>query len=59
MIKCDYQGGFEYVMPKAAAVDLLAEKKKRGIKGTPQQYLINYVNDECGLLYECKKVTIR
>ena len=51
-------GVVEYQMPKAMAEDLAKEsgKSKKTLK--LQEYLVDYVNRECGLLRHCTKVTI-
>ena len=48
----------EYQMPKALAEDLAkaSGKSKKTLK--LQEYLVDYVNRECGLLRHCTKVTI-
>ena len=48
-------GSIEYVMPKSLADNLLKTKAE---KSDPQKFLVKYVNEECGLLYNCVKVTI-
>lgn len=51
-------GAVEYQMPKALAEDLAkaSGKSKKTLK--LQEYLVDYVNRECGLLRHCTKVTI-
>ena len=51
----DKPGSVEYIMPAAFAEQLL---KKAPKKVRPQDYLQQYVNEQCGLLYKCTKVTI-
>ena len=48
-------GSFEYIMPAKMATALL-KQAPANIK--PQDYLIQYVNEQFGLLYWCTKVTI-
>ena len=51
-------GEVEYQMPKKMADDLLkASGKKKGQFDT-QEYLVDYVNRECGLLRHCIKVNV-
>ena len=51
-------GAVEYQMPRAMAEDLAktSGKSKKTLK--LQEYLVDYVNRECGLLRHCTKVTI-
>lgn len=51
-------GAVEYQMPKVMAEDLAkaSGKSKKTLK--LQEYLVDYVNRECGLLRHCTKVTI-
>lgn len=51
-------GAVEYQMPKTMAEDLAkaSGKSKKTLK--LQEYLVDYVNRECGLLRHCTKVTI-
>ena len=49
-------GAMEYVMPMKFAKELLRLKKDKFL--TNQQWLINYVNEECNLKYQCTKVTL-
>jgi hypothetical protein len=51
-------GSVEYIMPKSFANELLKSRKNSEKNINPQDFLIQYVNDECGLLYKCTKVTI-
>lgn len=48
-------GAVEYIMPAAFAEQVLRSAPK---KVKPQDYLVQYVNEQCGLLYKCTKVTI-
>lgn len=50
-------GSVEYQMPKKFADELLKARKGSDKNMRPQDYLIKYVNEECGLLYNCTKVT--
>ena len=52
-------GSVEYIMPQAFAAQLLKERKGTDKNMNPQQYLVKYVNDECGLLYNCVRVTTK
>ena len=51
-------GEVEYQMPRAMAEDLAkaSGKSKKHLK--LQEYLVEYVNRECGLLRNCVRVTI-
>lgn len=48
------RGFIEYKMSTAAINDLLSDTKQ--IKGDPQRYLCDYVNDNCGLIGYCIRV---
>ena len=48
-------GNCEYLMNKKMATELL--KLKKGNQNN-QDYLVDYVNEQCGLLRKCTKVTI-
>lgn len=48
------RGFIEYKMSAAAINDLLSDTKQ--IKGDPQRYLCDYVNDNCGLMGYCIRV---
>ena len=50
-------GAIEYQMPASFADILLKERKGQDKNMNPQEFLVRYVNDECGLLYNCVKVT--
>lgn len=50
-------GSVEYQMPKKFADELLKARKGSDKNMRPQDYLVKYVNEECGLLYNCTKVT--
>lgn len=52
-------GGFEYVMSKEDARDILNARNRSEKKIPNMKYLLMYLNDQRGLLYEVKKVTIR
>ena len=52
-------GSVEYIMPQAFATQLLKERKGQDKNMNPQQYLVKYVNEECGLLYKCVSVTTK
>ena len=51
-------GAIEYQMPRAMANELAkaSGKSKKTLK--LQEYLVDYVNRECGLMRHCTKVTI-
>ena len=51
-------GSIEYQMPKKFADELLKSRKPAEKNLRPQDFLVRYVNDECGLLRECVKVTL-
>ena len=48
----DKCGSVEYLIPSNLANALISQEKKKykGKLGNPQQFLINYVNENCGLL---------
>ena len=50
-------GAVEYQMPQKFADELLKARKGQEKNMRPQDFLVQYVNDECGLLYNCVKVT--
>ncbi len=50
-------GSIEYQMPKKMADELLKARKGAERNMRPQDFLIKYVNEECGLLRACTKVT--
>jgi hypothetical protein len=50
-------GACEYQMPQAMATELLKERKGQEKNMRPQDYLVKYVNEQCGLLYNCVRVT--
>ena len=56
----DKCGSVEYLIPSKLAEELIKQEKKlhKGKLANPQQFLINYVNDNCGLLRTCTKVTL-
>ena len=49
-------GSVEYSMPEAMANELMKSRKGEEKKLTKQDFLIKYVNEVCGLLYNCVKV---
>lgn len=49
-------GAVEYQMSKKMADDLLKVRKGADKNLQPQEFLIKYVNEECGLLRNCVKV---
>ena len=51
-------GSVEYQMPEAFAKEILKMRKGSDKNMKPQDYLIKYVNEDCGLLYNCTKVTV-
>lgn len=51
-------GTFEYQMPTLFAQTLLDERKGEEKKMNPQEYLIKYVNEQCGLLGICTAVVL-
>lgn len=53
----DKAGSVEYQMPKKMAEELLKIRRGTEKNMRPQDFLVKYVNDECGLLYHCTKVT--
>ena len=50
-------GAVEYQMPQKFADELLKARKGQEKNMRPQDFLVQYVNDECGLLYNGVKVT--
>lgn len=52
----DKPGNIEYIMPQTLAKEILKQKPKNE---NNQQYLIKYVNSQCGLKQNCVKVTIQ
>ena len=53
----DKVGSVEYQMPKEFANELLKTRKGQDKNMRPQDFLVQYVNEECGLLYNCTRVT--
>ena len=51
-------GNVEYKMPKAMADAILKDRKDGDKKLRPQEYLVKFVNEQFGLLYNCTKVII-
>ena len=49
-------GSIEYSMPDAMANELMKTRKGEEKKLNKQDFLIKYVNEECGLLRNCTKV---
>ena len=47
---------FEYNMSKEMAMELLKNRKGDEKKMEPQKYLVKFVNEQMGLMYEVKKV---
>lgn len=56
----DKCGSVEYLIPTKLANALITQEKKahKGKLADPQQFLINYVNDNCSLMRTCTKVTL-
>ena len=50
-------GSVEYQMPAQMAKEILNARKGMEKNMRPQEFLVKYVNEECGLLYNCVKVT--
>lgn len=48
---------YEYAMSPELANYLLAEKKRKHIKGDPQSYLCNWVNNNRGMMGTCVYVS--
>ena len=51
-------GSVEYQMPKMFADELLKARKGAEKNMRPQDFLVKYVNEECGLMRTCVKVTL-
>ena len=51
-------GAVEYQMSKEMAEELAAASGKSKKRLNLQEYLVDYVNRECGLLRQCTKVSI-
>lgn len=51
-------GAVEYRMPEAMAEELIKLSGKSKKHLNVQEYLVNYVNRECGLKNNCTKVTL-
>ena len=51
-------GEIDYQMPKKMADEILKSSGKQKGQFDTQAYLIEYVNNECGLLRNCVKVII-
>lgn len=50
-------GAIEYQMPQKFADELLKTRKGTEKNMRPQEFLVKYVNEECGLMYNCTRVT--
>jgi len=51
-------GSIEYQMPRKYANEILSTRRGQEKNMRPQDFLVKYVNDECGLLRACTKVII-
>lgn len=51
-------GAVEYQMPKKMAQDLIKASGKSKDQINIQEYLVNYINNERGLLRNCIKVIL-
>lgn len=51
-------GEVEYQMPKKMAEGLLKSSGKKKGQFDTQAFLIDYVNNECGLMRNCTKVIV-
>ena len=51
-------GSVEYIMNSLMADEILKTRKGDDKKMRPQDYLVKYVNEDCGLLRNCTKVTV-
>ena len=49
---------FEYNMSKEMATEILKTRQGSDKKMEPQKYLVKYVNEQQGLLYEVVKVHV-
>jgi hypothetical protein len=49
-------GSVEYNMSKKFSDELLKARKGSEKNMPPQEFLVKYVNEQCGLLYNCTKV---
>lgn len=56
--KIVYGRFFEYVMPKGMAEALLNDRIGEEKKMRPKDFLIKYVNEQCGILGECINVVL-
>jgi hypothetical protein len=54
----DKVGAVEYQMCAVMAHEILKARKGADKNMKPQDYLVNWVNTNCGLLYKCVKVTL-
>lgn len=52
-------GSVEYIMPQNFAAELLKSRKGTDKNMNPQEFLVKYVNEECGLLHHCVRVTLK
>ena len=50
----DTKGTVEYKMTQTMATEILKARKNK--KSNPQEYLVNYVNTQMGLLRPCARV---
>lgn len=51
-------GSIEYIMTETMATDILKTRKGEEKKMSPKEYLKKYVDENCGLLRQCTKVTV-
>ena len=51
-------GSIEYQMARDMANELLSSRKGADKNMQPQDFLIKYVNEECGLMYNCTRVIL-
>lgn len=52
-------GNYEYEMTQEFAKTILADAKKRKLKGSKQKILCDYVNSQMGIKGECINVLTR
>jgi len=52
-------GSVEYIMPQNFAAEVLKSRKGTDKNMNPQEFLVKYVNEECGLLHHCVRVTLK
>ena len=48
----------EYKMSKTLAAEILKHRKGTDAKKNPQESLVRYVNEQCGLLHPCVRVIV-